>query len=84
MAKILCSKAEYDKLSTVLSDSPQYLADVHIVYEIIDNLPTIPEDFRYDTETKEFYVYRNKYTGEEIHIIKDPKTYIITPETPTE
>ena len=37
----------------------------------------IPKDFVYDTETSEFYCYRNKYTGEEIHIVKSPKTYIL-------
>lgn len=37
----------------------------------------IPKDFVYDTETSEFYCYRNKYTGEEIHIVKAPKTYIL-------
>lgn len=28
----------------------------------------IPKDYKYDTETKDFLVYRHKYTGEEIHI----------------
>lgn len=43
----------------------------------VDVLNKIPKDFVYDTETSEFYCYRNKYTGEEIHIIKQPKTYIL-------
>lgn len=40
-------------------------------------LHKIPKDFVYDTETSEFYCYRNKYTGEEIHIVKSPKTYVL-------
>ena len=77
MAKILCTMKEYDKLSTVLSDSPQYLSDISIIYEIVETVPEIPKDFRYDTETDEFLVYRHKYTGEEIHIVKDPSTYTL-------
>ena len=37
----------------------------------------IPKDYLYDTETEEFYVYRNKYTGKEIHIVKNPPAYIL-------
>lgn len=37
----------------------------------------IPENFMYDTETNDFFVYRNKYTGDEIHIEKKPKVYRI-------
>lgn len=36
----------------------------------------IPKEYCYDTETPDFYVYRHKYTGKEIHIVKNPKTYI--------
>lgn len=36
----------------------------------------IPKDYSYDTETNEFYVYRNIYTGDEIHIAKQPPLYI--------
>ena len=45
--------------------------------ELIQDIPEIPKDFKYDTETREFLVYRHKYTGEEIHIIKPTSTYII-------
>ena len=38
---------------------------------------SIPKDYVYDTETADFYCYRNKYTGKEIHILKDPKTCIL-------
>ena len=41
----------------------------------ITELKEIPKDFCYDTETDKFLIYRNKYTGEEIHIIKEPKVY---------
>lgn len=58
------------------------------VHQIIDNapsvplpneqiIPDIPKDYLYDTETTEFYVYRNKYTGKEIHIVKNPPSYIL-------
>ena len=48
-----------------------------IIEEIIHTEPEdIPKDYYYDTETPDFYVYRHKYTGKEIHIVKNPKTYI--------
>lgn len=58
------------------------------IISIIDNAPTvslpneqiisdIPKDYLYDTETTDFYVYRNKYTGKEIHIVKNPPSYIL-------
>ena len=43
----------------------------------VETLQEIPKDFVYDTETEEFYVYRNKYTGKEIHIVKNPPAYIL-------
>ncbi len=47
-----------------------------IIEEIIHTEPEdIPKDYCYDTETPDFYVYRHKYTGKEIHIAKNPKTY---------
>ena len=38
----------------------------------------IPKDYKYDTETKDFLVYRHKYTGDEIHIekYKDGNRYV--------
>ena len=42
-----------------------------------DILQKIPKYFVYDTETSEFYCYRNKYTGKEIHIVKNPPTYVL-------
>lgn len=48
-----------------------------IIEEIIHTeQEDIPKDYYYDTETTDFYVYRHKYTGDEIHIAKNPKTYI--------
>ena len=47
-----------------------------IIEEIIHTEPEdIPKNYCYDTETPDFYVYRHKYTGKEIHIAKNPKTY---------
>ena len=77
MAKIICTKAEYDKLSTVLTDNPEFLTNISILYDIVEESPTIPKDYLYDTETKEFYVYRHKYTGNESHIVKEPLIYLI-------
>ena len=77
MAKIICTEKEYDKLSTVLSDNPQFLSDISIIYDIVEESPTIPKDFHYDCETDEFYVYRHRYTGKEIHIVKEPSMYIV-------
>lgn len=31
----------------------------------------LPEEYLYDCETDDFIAYRNKYTGKEIHILKD-------------
>lgn len=49
-----------------------------IIEEIIihSEREDIPKEYCYDTETPDFYVYRHKYTGKEIHIVKNPKTYI--------
>ena len=62
------------------------------ILEEIDNADTvvvdkavtiriIPKDYVYDTETKDFYVYRHKYYGDEIHIVKEPPLYKL--ERPT-
>lgn len=46
----------------------------------------IPENYKYDTETKDFFVYRHMYNGDEIHIAKKPPLYIkaiMVPENAT-
>lgn len=45
-----------------------------VVY--ITNQKEIPKDYAYDTETSEFWVYRNKYTGKELHLAKTPPLYV--------
>lgn len=35
----------------------------------------IPKEYKYDTETEDFLVYRHMYTGHEIHIEKPTPTY---------
>jgi hypothetical protein len=35
----------------------------------------IPKDYKYDTETNDFLVYRHIYTGHEIHIEKPVPRY---------
>lgn len=82
MAKIICTQTEYDKLITVLGDNSQFLADVRVIYDIVKEAPTVPKDYVYDTDTDEFLVYRNKYTGREIHIVKDPDVYLLKPTKP--
>ena len=37
----------------------------------------IPKDYAYDTETEDILVYRNKYTGHEIHVEKPEPRYIL-------
>ena len=41
----------------------------------------IPKDYCYDTETKDFLVYRNKYTGHEIHIAHPTPQYRLEEES---
>ena len=40
-----------------------------------ETIKKIPKDYCYDTETKDFLVYRNKYTGHEIHIAHPTPQY---------
>ena len=40
----------------------------------------IPKDYRYDTETEDFLVYRHKYTGDEIHIERPVPLYRLEQE----
>lgn len=50
MAKIICTQAEYNKLSTVLEDNPQFLADVRIIYDIVKEVPAVLTDYTYGIE----------------------------------
>lgn len=49
-------------------------------YIVVERVTKIPDDYKYDCETSEFYVYRNIYTGDEIHIAKEPFLYLPTDE----
>lgn len=40
-----------------------------------ETIKGIPKDYKYDTETKDFLVYRHMYTGHEIHIEKPVPRY---------
>lgn len=51
------------------------------VLEAIPEIKEIPKDYKYDTETDEFDVYRHKYTGHEIHILKEPPLYRLEVQT---
>jgi len=43
--------------------------------EPCETIKEIPKDYKYDTETKDFLVYRHMYTGHEIHIEKPVPRY---------
>lgn len=40
-----------------------------------EKINKIPKDYYYDTETDDFLVYRHRYNGDEIHIVKEPPLY---------
>lgn len=40
-----------------------------------ESIKEIPKDYKYDTETEDFLVYRHMYTGHEIHIEKPAPRY---------
>lgn len=71
IARGTCKTIQRDVINAIKNGTP------YEERQNVDVLNKIPKDFVYDTETSEFYCYRNKYTGEEIHIIKQPKTYIL-------
>ena len=77
MARIICTESEYAKIEDVMIANPNLFNGVRVIFEIVERISTIPENYLYDTETKDVYVYRHKYTGDEIHIAKNPKTYIL-------
>lgn len=43
----------------------------------IITISEIPKDYDYDTETRDFLVYRNKYTGDEMHIKRPALLYVL-------
>lgn len=77
MARIICTEQEYTKMEKAMIANPNLFNGVRVIFEIVERISTIPKDYLYDTETKDVYVYRHKYTGDEIHIAKNPKTYIL-------
>ena len=58
-----------------LSISECILANSEPLTDYVIDIHEIPKDYTYDAETENFYVYRNFYTGDVIHIIKEPITY---------
>lgn len=48
--------------------------------ERCETIKEIPKDYKYDTETKDFLVYRHMYTGHEIHIEKPVPRYRLEQE----
>lgn len=66
--ELLKNKSDLTVEESILANSiplTDFVSDIH----------EIPENFYYDTETNEFYVYRHRYTGKEIHILKEPETF---------
>lgn len=45
--------------------------------EDVVTISEIPKDYIYDTDTRDFLVYRNKYTGDEMHIKRPTSLYIL-------
>lgn len=69
----LCAE-EHRQLAEWLKDYKQLLEhEPTIIYEI-------PKDYKYDTETENFLVYRHKYTGDEIHIERPIPLYRLEQE----
>ena len=64
---------EHEQLAEWLKELKQLRNSVEIISDI-------PDDYFYDTETEDFLVYRHRYTGEEIHILKPVKTYRLKDE----
>lgn len=57
---------------------PEMEESIKLGIRVLDATPEIkeiPKDYKYDTETNEFEVYRHIYTGHEIHILKEPQLY---------
>lgn len=57
---------------------PEMEESIKLGIRVLDATPEIkeiPKDYKYDTETNEFEVYRHIYTGDEIHILKEPQLY---------
>ena len=46
----------------------------------VEELKELPDNYKFDTETSEFLVYRNKYNGHEIHIVKPTPVYTLINE----
>jgi hypothetical protein len=79
MALIICTPDEYEKLAAVLNHSSNQptLRGLSVIYEMVQKSPAVPPDYLLDTETEEFWVYRHKYTGKEIHLVKNPEAFLV-------
>ena len=62
--------SEYEQLA-------EWLKELKRLRELVIPITDIPKDYNYDTETNDFYVYRHKYTGHEIHVAKPIPIYKI-------
>lgn len=83
--KLLLTDEEHTRLLQVVANNPEFnrqlaSAGLKVILEIVEALPEIPEGYVYDTETDSLYVYRHKYTGDEILIPKDSRTFLIEGE----
>lgn len=66
----MCTRDTMDKVSDALNMAIEALNNIQV-------LDKIPKDYLYDAETNEFLVYRNKYTGKEIHILKPTDLFVL-------
>ena len=66
-----------DAVYNILHDEKEALemAIKALKQQSCEAIEEIPKDYKYDTETEDFLVYRHKYTGHEIHIEKPVPRY---------
>lgn len=79
----IIAKYEIDDEYVTITNFKDYDA-LRIAREILEQEPItiyeIPKDYKYDTETEDFLVYRHKYTGDEIHIERPVPLYRLDQE----
>ena len=79
MENRVTTKEASEKLKDLLGVyRPEMEESIKLGIRVLDATPEIkeiPKDYKYDTETDTFEVYRNIYTGDEIHILKELQLY---------
>lgn len=65
---------ECERMPEVVAQSLDMAIEALKEVKILDK---IPNNYLYDTETDKCLVYRNKYTGKEIHILKPTDLFVL-------